>query len=76
MRIPETLLTIREVCDQMGIGRETLRRILPGLKAAGLQVVQIAPRSGTRPIVRFRASTLDKAIERLARREAVVGANT
>lgn len=73
MRTHETLLTTRQVYERLGVSRETFRRILPSLMASGLQTVRICGPNGKRPFVRYRAATLDRAIEKAAVRGIVIG---
>jgi len=61
--MPEQLLSRDEAASRMGVCRPTFYKVLPRLKALGLQEIKI----GRRRL--FRESTLDKAIVRLAERE-------
>jgi hypothetical protein len=68
----ELLLTRQDLCRRLQIGDRTLMRLLPGLVADGLQEVRLGGR-GQRPIMRYRAASLDYAIERSARRGEMLG---
>lgn len=69
----ETLLTQDDLCERLGVSRYSLYRMLPGLKADGLQEVRLSGRF-SKPIVRYRATSLDKVIERAARSGHTIGA--
>ena len=60
----ERLLTAAAVARKLGISRMQLYRLLPRLRAGGVQVVRI-PSSveGGPPIRRYRASSLDRLID-------------
>ncbi len=64
----EKLLTITQAAKSMAISRTQFYRILPHLKAQGLQVVQIY--EGGQPKVV--ASSLDKLIQKSMRRESPI----
>lgn len=68
----ELLLTRKDLCQRLQIAKPTLKRLLPRLTADGLQVVRLRGR-GQKPILRYRAASLDYAIERAARRGEVLG---
>lgn len=68
----ETLLTQKDLCQRLRVGRSTLGRLLPGLKADGLQEVRLKGRT-REPFIRYRAASLDSAIERAAKRGDVLG---
>lgn len=61
----ERLITMSEAAKRLSIDRKTLRRLLPKLKAKGLQVGRITERSN----YKVREATLDKIIVNAVEKE-------
>ena len=61
--MPEQLLSRKEVASRLGVSLPTFYAVLPRLKALGLQEIKIGR------CRRFRQSTFEKALKRLAERE-------
>lgn len=68
----EMLLTQKDICERLRIGRSTFARILPGLMADGLQRIKLFGR-GPQPFDRYRAASLDRVIQRASRYGNILG---
>jgi predicted ArsR family transcriptional regulator len=66
----EELLTLQQTARRLGVSRQTLWRMLDRLKAGGLKTVVIpSSRPSGRPMIRYRASSLDRLIVHAVERE-------